>query len=440
MTFESYAHFIFSRTTSNSLNILYLEIKGGIFLDILLKVGIALGIGLLGGKLAKLVKLPSVTGYLIAGLFVGPAIFGSKALLSSEELKVLDFISELALAFIAFSIGSEFSFEELKKYGKNVFVITVAEALGAVILVFIVAFFIFKQDFALSIVLASMSAATAPAATLLIMRQYRADGPVTKTLLSVVALDDAVGISIFGIAMPLARMSISEEGISIIKMFTEPLIEIFGSLGVGFVIGMLLSLLAKREKDNDDLQVLALVAIIIGVGVADLLDLSPLLTNMTIGMTLVNALKRPEKVFKSVNGFVNPFYVLFFTFAGASLDFKVLTQVGLLGICYVFARGIGKYIGSFLGAASVKAQKEIRNYLGLGLLPQGGVSIGLSILVRSLLPEYAEVITTIIMFSVLIYETSGPLFSKWCISLSKEINGKDKFNPTNENDLNMQSA
>ena len=399
--------------------------KGG--LDILIKVGIALMIGILGGKLAKLVKLPSVSGYLIAGLLVGPAIFGEYAILNRVELESLGFITELALAFIAFSIGSEFVIKDLKKSGKKIFIITIAEVIGAVAIVFVVMFFIFKQDFAFSIVIASMSAATAPAATLLVMRQYRAYGPMTKTLLSVVALDDVVGIIVFGICLSLAKVSISTEAVTVSKMILAPLIEIFGSLILGLVLGFLLTLFARREKDRDDLQVLSLITIVLGVGLANLLGLSPLLTNIVIGMTLVNLMKKPDRVFDSVNGLVVPFYVLFFTFAGASLDLKILLSVGAIGIAYIFARGIGKYIGAFVGGKIAKAEKSVTYYFGLGLLPQGGVSIGLSVLVAQQLPQYAAAINTIIMFSVLIYETTGPIFSKLAINLAGELYGLDEY-------------
>lgn len=410
---------------------------------ILVKVGISLVIGMIGGKLAKLVKLPSVSGYLIAGLFVGPAIFGDYAIISGGELKSLGFISELALAFIAFSIGSEFVISDLRKYGKKVFIITIAEVIGAILLVFVLMFFVFKQDFAFSIIIASMSAATAPAATLLVMRQYRAYGPMTKNLLSVVALDDVVGIIAFGISMSLAKVSISSEAISILKMIFMPLIEIFGSIVLGFLLGLILSFLARKEKDKDDMQVISIIAIFLGVGLANLLNLSPLLTNIVIGMTIVNILKKPEKVFNSVNGFVAPFYVLFFTFAGASLDLKVLFSVGLIGIVYIFARGIGKYAGAFIGGKIVKAEKSVTNFLGLGLLPQGGISIGLSVLVAQQLPEYATIINTIIMFSVLVYETTGPIFSKLAIKLAGELYGLDTYQEQEECELinnNLQNA
>lgn len=426
-------------------------------MGILVKIGLALVIGLIGGKLAKKVKLPNVTGYLIAGLLVGPAIlpriFGDNIyVLSIAELKSLDFISELALAFIAFSIGSEFIIKDMKEYGVKVLVITVAEVLGAVFLVFSVMYFIFNQEFAFSIVIASMSAATAPAATLLVMRQFRAYGPMTKTLLSVVAFDDVVGIIVFGICMAFAKMSISGESITAGKIlfgqvidgkfFAGPVIEIFGSLILGFILGLILTAVAKKQKerDRDDLQVMAIIAILLGVGIANLLSLSPLLTNIVIGMTLVNLMKKSGKVFETVNDFVAPFYVLFFTFAGAKLDLDILVTVGGIGVAYVFARGIGKYIGAFVGGKMVRADKATTYYLGLGLLPQGGVSIGLSVIVASTLPEmYSVPIITIIMASVLVYETTGPIFSKLAISLAGELYGLDKLNENNESETNKEA-
>lgn len=401
-------------------------------LDILIKLGIALAIGILGGKLAKLVKLPSVSGYLIAGLFVGPAILGDYAVLNNAELSSLTFISELALAFIAFSIGSEFVLSDLKKSGKKIFIITIAEVIGAVGLVFSLMYFVFNQDFAFSIVIASMSAATAPAATLLVMRQYRAYGPTTKTLLSVVALDDVVGIIVFSISLSLAKVSINPEAVSVSSMILSPLIEIFGSIILGLVLGLILSRLARKEREKDDLQVISIIAIILGVGLSNLLNLSALLTNIVIGMTIVNTMKKPDRVFNSVNGLVAPFYVLFFTLAGAGLDLKVLVSVGIIGVSYIIARGLGKYLGAFIGGKIAKAEQSVTRYIGLGLLPQGGVSIGLSVIVAQQLPEYALIINTIIMFSVLVYETTGPIFSKLAISLSGELYGLDDLEESDD--------
>lgn len=404
-------------------------------MDIILKISIVLAVGILGGKLASLVKLPYVSGYLVVGLFLGPSFF---EFVNVEEAKSLEIISELALAFIAFSIGSEFIFKDMKKYGKKIFVITFAEVIGAITIVFSVMYFILKQDFAFSIVIASMSAATAPAATLLVIRQYRANGPLTRTILPVVALDDVFGIIAFGIAISLAKMSVNNVTLSFKNTVVNPFIEISGSLLIGFIIGFILTIILRKLKAHDDYQVVSLVAIGLGVGISNILGLSPLLTNIMIGTTLVNFLPRSEKAFHSINNFVPAFYVLFFTLAGASLDFSIFKTIGFIGIVYVFARGLGKFIGSFIGSLSVKAEKTVTKYLGLGLLPQGGVSIGLSVLVRQQLPEYATAITTIIMFSILIYETTGPIFAKIAISKAGEINGMDNFlNNTYEEDINV---
>ncbi len=231
----------------------------------------------------------------------------------------------------------------------------------------------------------------------------------------------------FGIAITLAKMSISNIKPSFFTLMADLSIEIFGSLIAGFVIGLILTITLKKIKSHDDYQVASLIAIGIGVGVSNLLGLSPLLTNIMIGTTLVNLLRRPDKAFNSINNFVPAFYVLFFTLAGASLDLSILKTIGVIGIAYVFARALGKYLGAFVGSLSVKAEDTVTKYLGFALLPQGGISIGLSVIVRQQLPQYATAITTIIMFSILIYETTGPIFAKLAIKKAGEINGLDKF-------------
>ncbi len=393
-------------------------------MEVLLKLAIVVVVGMIGGKIATKFKLPSVSGYLVAGLFLGPSFFD---LVTKTDSVNFEIISELALSFIAFSIGSEFVYSEIKKMGKNVVVITLLEVIGAIGVVFSVMYFVFNQDFALSIVIASMSAATAPAATLMVMKQYRAHGPVTKTLLPVVALDDVFGIIAFGIALAVAKMSLNTSGSSGVMMFFEPVIEIAGSIALGIFIGVVLAVVAKKQQTKDDLQIVSITAIALATGLSNWLGLSSLLTNIVVGTVLVNLLKHSGRVFGSVNDFVPIFYVLFFTLAGASLDLSILVSVGSMGIAYIFARGIGKYLGAFMGASIVKAPDTVRKYLGFALLPQGGISIGLSVIVRQQLPQYATMITTIIMFSVLVYETSGPIFAKIAISKAKEINGLDRM-------------
>lgn len=390
-------------------------------MDILLKLGIVLVVGLVGGKVARIFKLPNVSGYLVAGLFLGPSFF---KYISAADVDSLAVISEVALAVIAFSIGSEFVLKDMLKLGKSIVIITIFEVIGAIGVVFALMFFVFKQPFAFSIVIASMSAATAPAATLMVIRQYRTDGPLTRTILPVVALDDVLGIMAFGIAMSLARLSVGTD-ISLWRMLTQPIIEIVGSLGLGVVLGLILAFVANKAGDRDELQGTSLAAIAIATGLSSVLGFSPLLTNIVMGTVVVNVMRHSPRVFGSVNDFVAPVYILFFTLAGASLDLRILMSVGIMGLGYILARAGGKILGAYLGARQVEAEDSVRKYLGLALLPQGGISIGLSVLVRQFLPQYAVPITTIIMFSVLVYEVSGPIFAKIAISLAGEIGGMD---------------
>ena len=392
-------------------------------MDVLLKLGIVLAIGLAGGRVAKKVKLPNVSGYLVAGLLLGPSFL---RLVTAQDIDSFAVISEVALAIIAFSIGSEFVLEDMLKLGKSIMVITLLEVVGAIGVVFSLMYFVFGQPFAFSIVIAAMSAATAPAATLLVIRQYRADGPVTRTLLPVAALDDILGIVAFGFAMSAARLSTGNAHTSLARMLVMPLVEIVGSLALGTALGFLLARIARRAGDRDELQGLSLCAIAVATGLSNLLGLSALLTNIMMGTILVNVMVHSIRVFTSVNDFASPVYVLFFTLAGASLDVRILMSVGVMGVAYIFARAAGKVIGASVGARLTKAPETVVKYLGFTLLPQGGISIGLSVLVRQFLPEYAVAITTIIMFSVLVYEVSGPIFAKLAIGKAGEIGGMDR--------------
>lgn len=388
-------------------------------LDLLFKICIVLLVGFIGGKVAGIFKLPNVSGYLIAGLFLGPSFF---RFVSPNDIETFSVISELALAMIAFSIGSEFILKDIKKLGKPVAFITLAEVLGAIVLVFSVMYFIFNQTFAFSAIIASMSAATAPAATLSVIRQYKANGPLTKTVLPVVALDDVLGIIAFGIAMSLAKISIGKQDYSIVQLISGPTIEIVGSIFLGIIIGALLVMATKKVRNRDELQMLSLAAIGIATGLSNMLGVSSLLTCIILGAIMVNMSRKAKKTFDSVNDFAAPVFTLFFTLAGASLDLSILKTVGLMGIGYVLARAGGKMLGTWAGAKAVKADPVIRKYLGLALLPQGGVSIGLLVLVRQQLPEISVAISTIIMFSVLIYEVSGPIFAKIALEKAQEIN------------------
>ncbi len=427
-------------------------------MNLIFKIAVVLFVGFIGGKVAKRFKLPEVSGYLVFGLILGPSlglIFkGYEGFVTEANQTTLKFVSEIALAFIAFSIGSEFSVSQMKKVGKRINLITMYEVLFAVLTVFVVLFFIPKPEpimvggydpfgkgnIAFGLVLASMSAATAPAATLMVMRQYRAYGPVTKTVLPVTALDDIYGIVVFGFFISIAQSLASTTTMPTWLMISKPFIEVFGSILIGTVIGIVLSkVVNKLQKVRDDLQVISIIAIFLGIGVTMLINnyfeeynmgISSLLVNIMIGTMVANLVKKPENTFNSLNDFTTPFYVLFFTLAGASLDLGIIRTSGLVAIiavAYIFARGFGKFSGAFVGSVVSKADPMVKNYLGFALLPQGGVSLGLLVILNSQIPSFYQLVSTIIMLSILVYETSGPIFAKFAISKAGEINGLDKL-------------
>jgi len=388
-------------------------------MNVILKLSLILVVGFIFGKVAKALKLPSVSGYLIAGLFLGPSLFD---FVTQEEAESFEIISELTLSFIAFGIGSEFMLKDIIAMGKKIAIITLAEVVGAIVVVFSMMYFVFDFPLAFSLVIASMSAATAPAATIMVIRQYKAYGPVTKTILPVVALDDVFGIMAFGIAISVAKILVSGQDVSVLTIVGLPLLEIFGSLLLGLALGVVLSFLTKKIDPKDELQIKTVFFVGLAAGISMWLGLSPLLTNIMMGATLANFRKFANRSFSAVNDFVPIFYVLFFTLAGASLDIAILKSVGLAGLGYIAARAGGKILGSFIGAKSVNAEPQVQKWLGIALLPQGGISIGLSVIVMQQLPEYAVELTTIIMASVLVYETFGPIFAKISISKAGEIN------------------
>lgn len=406
-------------------------------MNIILLLSLFIGLGFIFGKLAAKIKLPTVSGYLIAGLLFSISQTVFKFDIVTSNLPVLNYLSEITLSFIAFGIGSEFVFSELKKSGKSIFIITLLEVLGAIIVVFIllyllvpVAFpsFTSKERFIFSLILGTMSAATAPAATILVIKQFKTKGPLTKTILPVVALDDVLGIIAFGIALPIARILTPLDPSNTIELtffniIKGPIIEVFGSLIVGAIIGFILVLVSKITDPKDELQVKSIFFVLIGLGISNLLNLSPLLVNIMIGTILANLKpKEASRSFKAINEFVPVFYILFFTIAGATLNIKILTTVGIIGLVYVLARALGKIIGTILGASLAKSEPSVKKYLAFALLPQGGISIGLSILVRAYLPVHlSNPIITIILFSILIYESTGPIFAKLALQKADEL-------------------
>ena len=383
---------------------------------ILLYLGITLFCGLLFGRLAKLVRLPNVTGYLIAGLVIGPCVL---KILPAGMLSSLDIISDVALGFIAFAVGCEFKLSYLKKVGAGPVIIAVCEAFGAILLVFaglLVAGY--PADF--SIVLAAIASATAPAATIMVVRQYKAKGPVTDTLLTVVALDDAVALMGFGIAAAIAQ-AIAGTASSIAMTVLKPVLEIVGALAIGAVMGLLFQIPLHFFKKDGNRLIITCGFIFLGVAIADLLGLSSLLLIMAMGATLINVVKTNNTVPKIADYVTPPIFLLFFAISGAELDITVLPGIGLVGVIYLLLRVIGKIAGASLGAAIAKSPPAVKKYLGPTLLPQAGVAIGLSLIATQMFPTYGATIRAVILCATFVYELIGPAVTKIALKAAGEI-------------------
>ena len=374
-------------------------------------------IALLMTRIMKKISLPNVTGYLIAGLIAGPYVL---KLYNAENLSALTVITNVALGFIAFSIGGEFKLSSLKKLGSKIFVITVFEAVGASFLVATV-LIVLKFPVTLALVLGAIASATAPAATLMVVRQYKARGPVTETLLPVVAIDDAVCLMLFSILSSVAKSLEKGNGFSIYETILKPVIEIVLSLLLGFAIGLILSVGTKFFKSRANRISLVVTAVFLGVGLAERFGLSSLLLCMSIGAALANYSAVSDPVMDGSERWTPPLFMLFFVISGAQFNFSILKEIGAVGIIYLFMRSFGKYFGARLGCRIAKAPKTVRDYLGVTLLPQAGVAIGMAQLSLSVVPEYGEQIRAVVLCATLVYELVGPLLTKISLQKAGEI-------------------
>ncbi len=381
-----------------------------------------LAIGMLGGllvtRLTRLVKLPNVTAYLIAGVLIGPCVF---KLVPSDALDSFSVITEAALGFIAFSIGDQFKLDSLKAIGKPALIITAFESIGAVACTMGITLLL-GFDPVVCVMLGALSASTAPAATLLIVRQYKASGPLTDMLLPVVAADDATGLIAYSICVNIALGFINHDAFSFVNTVLVPLIDIVLALLVGAVIGFLLALSHRFFKSHTNRMSIAIACVFLGVGVADYFDLSNLLLCMAMGAVYVNLRDDAERILGCIDDWTYPLFMLFFVISGAELNLGTLPKVGLIGIVYIFARFGGKFFGSWLGGTITHQPPVVKDNIGWALMPQAGVAIGMATMALAQLPlEYGQQIQTVILSATLVYEIVGPLASKNALKRAGEI-------------------
>ena len=411
--------------------------------SIIISLGIILICGFLMTRLTKLLKLPNVTAYIITGILIGPCVIN---VIPQDFIKGTDFISDIALAFIAFTAGQFFKIKDLKKAGWKVLFITLFEALGAFIIVFVLSFFVFKLSISFSLVLGALSSATAPASTMMTIKQTKAKGDYVNTLLEVVALDDVVTLILYSVAISIC-MALANGGQIGFMEVGWPIIENIICLAIGFIFGFILRFLISSRRTTDNRLIIVVAVLLLFCGVCSLFSQSPLLGCMAIGMVYTNTAKDEEKLFAQVNYFIPPIMLIFFVRSGMSFDFGAFTSTSSLtavplvvvAIVYFFARIIGKYGGAYLGGLVTKAPKETRNYLGLALIPQAGVAIGLAAMGARIFETNgfdaeATALTTIILASSILYELIGPGSAKLGLYLSHSYGHEnlDEVVPTSE--------
>lgn len=408
-------------------------------MTILLSVSIAVFAGLLMTRVFKPFKLPSVTAYLIAGVLIGPYCLGSLHIdgigfVSEEAVSTLSLISEVSLAFIAFSIGNEFRLEELKKTGRQAFVIGIFQAVAATVLVDLALFAIHlimpdKISVAQVLTLGAIATATAPAATLMVVRQYKANGPLTKLLLPIVALDDAVGLIIFAVSFGIAKSLVSGS-VDMVSILVNPMIEIIASLVLGAVMGWVLTQLEKLFNSNTNRlnMTIAVVFLAASISMMDFhvgpvhITFSSLLVCMMLGTVFCNLCPLSADVMTASDKWTSPLFALFFVISGAELQLSVFTDGAIIfiGIVYIVFRCLGKYFGAHFSAQATHCSPEICKYLGITLFPQAGVALGMCATAMQL-GEQGNLIRNITLFAVLIYELVGPLLTKDALTKAGEI-------------------
>ena len=423
--------------------------------SIFLSLSVALLAGLLLSRLAKKVQLPAVTAYLVAGVLIGPFVLGKIGIpglgITSHQIEGFGLISDLALGFIAFSMGSEFRITQLKKIGKQATFIGVFQALFTTLVVdaaLIVLHLIIPETFTLesAIVLGAVATATAPAATLMVVKQYKAKGPVTDILLPVVALDDAVGLVVFAISFGIAR-SLGAGSINAMSVILEPILEVVLSLALGFVMGLLFTLCEKYFHSRSKRMAVSVTFVMMTVALSFMsfeigtvhIGFSSLLACMMLGTVFCNICEVSEELMERADRWTTPVLILFFVISGAELELSVFADimVVVIGAVYIISRSLGKYFGAGISAKMAKCNPNVVKYLGITLLPQAGVALGMAIKAIELGPEGA-IVRNITLFAVLIYEIVGPFLTKVALTKAGDINEEGRKSARDEHLLNKQ--
>ncbi|MGW8161596.1 MAG: cation:proton antiporter [Desulfobulbales bacterium] len=405
--------------------------------EVTLGIAILLSAGLLTAKIFQLIRLPSVTGFILAGLALGPSCFN---LITIESLgHRLEHFSEMALMLIAFGIGEHIELRRLGGIARDVGYISIIQALGAFICVFVGTYITawlvsgagstLMNHFILALLLAAVAVATAPAALLHVARETGAKGPLTSTLMAVVAVDDGIAIMVFGMAMSIAHQFIGPGSTSAMQAVIDCVSEILFSLAIGVFTGLLIDYILNKLHDRGEMLTAGLALLLLCGEITRMFHLSPLLAGMAAGFSIINRAERDVRLFRIINAFEPPIYVLFFTLAGVHLELSALRLAGWIGVVYFVARLIGKYFGTWIGGIIAGSSSIVRNYLGLALIPQAGVAIGLVVLIGSdpSLSGWSVIITPVVLAGVVFSELAGPLLARYTIEKAGEGHQLDKL-------------
>ena len=417
----------------------------------LFTLSICLIVGLMVSRPAKKLGLPTVTAYLVAGILLGPYCIGSLGIANlgfatEESISAYSTISQAGLGFIAFAIGNEFRLGQLKQMGRAAVAIGILQAVITTALVdlVLIGLHFLRPDLIsvpAALTLGAIASATAPATTLMVIRQYKADGPMTRLLLLVVAIDDAVGLVLFAVSFGVAS-ALTSGSISVVSVVVEPLLEIVLSLLLGAVMGFLLNFLERFFHSRSRRLTISIACVALTVSLCSWkftiggvhCGFSLLLVCMMMSSVFCNICDFSEELLERVDGWTTPMFILFFVFSGAELDFSILKspEVLLLGVVYIVVRSAGKYFGAFGSAAMCGCEKETRDYLGITLLPQEGMALGMALTAQAL-PGDGPLIRSIILFAVLVYELVGPTMTKWALTHSGEIRPEGKTSARRKN-------
>ena len=390
-------------------------------MNTILCLGIVLVGALVAERIISYLKIPAITSYILLGILLGPYALNvtGGGLIASSEL-----LSNIVLGFIAFHIGKNFSVEHFKRIGKAVLSVSISVTVATLICVTVGIYYVAHQPFHIALLFGAISTATAPATTMMVIRQYKARGMFTDVLLGTVAIDDAWGIMIFSVSLAIAQvLQVGQFSEWIIMAVTiKAAAKIFLSVILGSIMAIIASRISGYLKRREDVLTFILGAILINTGVALYFHMSPLLSNMFFGAMLVNIEKTSFKFFESVNSVDWPLYVMFYVLAGANLDIGLLGSLGLIGSVYIISRIFGRIGGAYAGAVIAGAEQSIRRYMGLALMAQAGVAIGLAMMAKASLPHTGGAILNTIIATTVVYEIFGPIAARYALLKAKDIN------------------